>query len=80
MDLAWSMQGFFWGHQKRSLQGPSHMDLIWRGPHSDLGNRGDCREVHAKTKHGPVLTIKNGHLCFPAGNGLNEPNEIIPSF
>jgi hypothetical protein len=49
MDLAGSTQGLSWGHQKRSLRGPPHMDHIWRGPHTDLGNRGHYGKVHAKT-------------------------------
>jgi hypothetical protein len=34
------------------------MDLVWRGPHSDLGNHGRCGEVHAKTSQGPFFIFK----------------------
>jgi hypothetical protein len=54
----WSRQGLFGRHWKWSMQGPPHMDLMWRGPRRDLGSHGRCGEVHAKTLQGPFFILK----------------------
>jgi hypothetical protein len=46
------------------------MDLVWRGPRSDLGNPGHYDEVHAKTSRGPFFIPKKTDVfVFQQGGG-----------
>jgi hypothetical protein len=59
-----STRGLFWRHQKRSLWGPPHMDLLWRSPRSDLSNCGHYGKVHAKTSQGPFFIPEKWTFLF----------------
>ncbi len=52
------------------MRGPPHMDLVWRGPHSDLGNHGHCGKVHAKTSRGPFFMLKKVDIFVFQQGGL----------
>jgi hypothetical protein len=56
------------------------MDLVWRDPRSDLGNRGHCGKVHAKTFCKVRFSyLKNGQFCFAAGS-LPTGKEVCRTF
>jgi hypothetical protein len=75
MDLTGSTWGLSWGHQKRSLRGPPHMNHIWRDPHSDLANHGHYMAKSMQRPRKVHFSLKeNGHFCFPAGYRTGKYN------
>ncbi len=67
MDLAGSTQWRLLVTSKTSMEGPLYKVHVWKGPCSDLIDRGHHGKVLPKTSQGPFFKNKNGHFCFPAG-------------
>ncbi len=75
MDLAGSTRGLSWGHQKRPLRGPPHMNHIWRDPRSGLGNHGHYGKVHAKTLQRPSFIERKWTYLFSSRVVWSEPKK-----